>query len=107
MGENSGKLEQQGLIRPSMRSKYAFAIVVVRKRDETRAYTDLRQCGDYRPLNLYTEFDRYTLPAIDDTFQELQGAVIFSKLDLKSRYHQILVAEQDKCKMAFWSQTVS
>ena len=52
VGENSGKLEQQSLIGPSMQSKYASATVVVRKRDETGAYTDLRQCGDYRPLNV-------------------------------------------------------
>ena len=61
--------------------------MAVRKQDESGAYTDLRQCGDYRPVNLYTELDRYPLLAIEDIFQELQGATIFSKLDLKSDYH--------------------
>ena len=76
--------------------------MVVRKRDESRAYTDLRQCGDYRPLNLHAELDRYRLPPIEDVFQDLQGAVIFTKLDFRSGYHQIPVAEEDKCKNAFW-----
>ena len=70
--------------------------MVVRKRDENSAYTDLRQCGDYRPINSFNELDRYSLP-----FQELQGATIFSKLDLRSRYHQIPLAVKDKCNTAF------
>ena len=87
VGENCSKLKQQGLIRPSHQSKYASATVVVRKRDEDGAYTDLRQCGDYRPINGYTDLNRYPLLAIEDLFREQHGAVIFSKLDLKYGYH--------------------
>ena len=76
--------------------------MVVRKRDEDRAYTYLRQCGDYKPINGYTDLDRYPLLVIEDIFHELQGEVIFSKLDLRCGYHQVLVAEHDKCKTALW-----
>ena len=75
--------------------------MVVRKRDENGAYTDLRQCGDYRPINSFTEHDRYPLPSIEDIFLELQGATIFSVLDLRSGYHQIPLAKKDKCKTTF------
>ena len=105
VGANCDKLAQQGLIRPSHQSRYATTIVVVRKRGENGAYTDLRQCGDYRPINSFTELDRYPLPAIEDIFQELQGATIFHKLDLRSGYHQIPLAEKDKCKTAFWGMS--
>ena len=105
VGANCDKLAKQGLIRPSHQSRYAAAIVVVRKRDENGAYTDLRQCGDYRPINSFIEFDRYPLPAIEDISQELQGAAIFNKLDLRSGYHQIPLAEKDKCKTAFWGMS--
>ena len=68
-------------------------------------YTDVMHGGDYRPINSFTELDRYPLPAIEDVFQELQGATIFSKLDLRSEYHQIPLAEKDKCKTAFWGMS--
>ena len=104
VGENCEKLERQGLIRESKQSKYASATVVVRKRDENGEYTDLRQCGDYRPLNLATDSDRYPLPLIEEIFHEMQGAKIFSKLDLRSGYHQIPLREEDKGKTAFWGR---
>ena len=68
VGENCEKLYKQGLIKPSTQSKYASATVVVRKRDESGAYSDLRQCGDYRPLNLHAELDKYSLPSIEYIF---------------------------------------
>ena len=68
VGANCDKLAKQGLIRPPDQSKYAAATVVIRKRDENGAYTDLRQCGDYRPIYSFTELDRYPLPVIEDIF---------------------------------------
>ena len=53
--ENGEKLEKLGMIRESNQRRYASATVVVRKRNENGDDTDLRQCGDYRPLNLQTE----------------------------------------------------
>ena len=52
---------------------YASATVVVRKKDAEGNYTDFRQCGDYRPLNLETTLDRYPLPGIEDIFNAVGG----------------------------------
>ena len=95
-------LERLGFIRKSAQSKYASATVVVRKKDAEGNYTDFRQCGDYRPLNVETTLDRYPLPGIEDIFNAMGGATIFSKLDLRSGYHQMPLREEDWCKTAFW-----
>ncbi|GKE07829.1 putative reverse transcriptase domain-containing protein [Tanacetum coccineum] len=58
-------------------------------------------CIDYRELNKLTVKNRYPLPRIDDLFDQLQGSSIYSKIDLKSGYHQLRVREQDIPKMAF------
>ena len=78
------KLEALGFIQRSTQSMYASATVVVRKKDAEGNYTDFRQCGDYRPLNLETTVDRYPLRGIEDIFNQMGGATIFSKLDLRS-----------------------
>ena len=96
------KLEALGFIQRSTQSMYASATVVVRKKDAEGNYTDFRQCGDYRPLNLETTLDRYPLPGIEDIFNAMGGATIFSKLDLRSGYHQMPVRKEDRCKTAFW-----
>ena len=96
------KLESLGFIQRSTQSSYASATVVVRKKDAEGNYTDFRQCGDYRPLNVETTLDRYPLPGIEDIFNQMGGATIFSKLDLRSGYHQMPVRAEDRCKTAFW-----
>ena len=96
------KLEALKFIQRSTQSAYASATVVVRKKDTEGNYTDFRQCGDYRPLNLETTLDRYPLPGIEDIFNQMGGAVIFSKLDLRSGYHQMPLRPEDRAKTAFW-----
>ena len=96
------KLSTLGFIQRSTQSSYASATVVVLKKDEHGSYTDFRQCGDYRPLNMETTLNRYPLPRIEDIFNKMGGAKIFSKLDLRSGYHQMPLREEDRVKTAFW-----
>ncbi|KAJ9556252.1 LOW QUALITY PROTEIN: hypothetical protein OSB04_010866 [Centaurea solstitialis] len=98
MQELSNQLEElleKGFIRPSS-SPWGAPILFVKKKDGT-----LRMCIDYRELNKLTVKNRYPLPRIDDLFDQLQGAAWFSKIDLRSGYHQLKVKEEDVHKTAF------
>jgi len=61
----------------------------------------LRLCMDYRELNRVTVKNKYPLPRIDDLFDQLAGAIIFSKIDLSSGYHQLKIKQDDVPKTAF------
>ena len=71
-------------------------MLFVKKKDGT-----LRLCIDYRQLNKLTVKNKYSLPRIDDLFDQLKGASIFSKIDLRSRYHQLRIKDVDVHKTAF------
>ncbi|GBG61302.1 hypothetical protein CBR_g19835 [Chara braunii] len=88
-------LLDKGWIRPSS-SPYGVPVLFVRKKNK-----DLRICIDYRKLNAQTVKNAGPLPRIDDLLERLGGAKFFSKLDLKSGYHQILIRPQDRYKIAF------
>ena len=64
----------------------------------------LRMCIDYRLLNSVTVKNKYPLPRIDDLFDQLQGACVFSKIDLRSGYHQLRIRDEDVYKTAFRSR---
>ena len=68
----------------------------MKKKDGT-----LRMCVDYRELNKVTVKNKYPLPRIDDLFDQLKGASVFSKIDLRSGYHQLKIKESDIPKSAF------
>nr|GFC19863.1 DNA/RNA polymerases superfamily protein [Tanacetum cinerariifolium] len=89
------ELLERGFIRPSV-SPWGAPGLFVKKKDGS-----MRLCIDYRELNRITVRNRYPLPQIDDLFDQLQGAKFFSKIDLRSGYHQLSVKERDVSKTAF------
>jgi hypothetical protein len=82
-------------IRPSY-SPWGCPAIFVLKKDQTQ-----RLCIDYQPLNAVTVKNKYPLPCIDLLFDQLIGAQVFSKIDLRSGYHQIKIREEDIPKTAF------
>ncbi|NBJ65466.1 hypothetical protein D5266_09835, partial [bacterium c-19] len=89
------ELVDKGFIRSSS-SPWGAPVLFVKKKDGS-----LRMCIDYRELNKLTIKNKYPLPRIDDLFDQLQGAKVFSKIDLRSGYYQLKVKDSDIPKTAF------
>jgi hypothetical protein len=89
------ELLEKGYIRPST-SPRAAPVLFVEKKDGTK-----RMCIDYRALNEVTVKNKYPLPRIEDLFDQLRGASVFSKIDLRSGYHQLRIRLADIPKTAF------
>jgi hypothetical protein len=89
------ELLEKGYIRPST-SPWVAPVLFVEKKDGTR-----RMCIDYQALNEVTIKNKYPLPTIEDLFNQLRGANVFSKIDLRSGYHQLRIRPSDIPKTAF------
>ncbi|GJW71318.1 putative reverse transcriptase domain-containing protein [Tanacetum coccineum] len=89
------ELADRGFIRPST-SPWGAPVLFVKKKDGS-----FRMCIDYWELNKLTIKNRYPLPRIDDLFDQLQGSSTYSKIDLRSGYHQLRVRDEDIPKTAF------
>ena len=89
------ELLDKGFIRVST-SPWGALVLFAMKKDKT-----LRLCIDYRHLNRVTIKNRYPLPRIDDLFDQLRGARVYSKIDLRTGYYQLRVREADIPKPAF------
>nr|GEU58301.1 putative reverse transcriptase domain-containing protein [Tanacetum cinerariifolium] len=95
LAEQLQELSDKGFIRPSS-SPWGASVLFVKKKDGS-----LRMCIDYRELNKLTVKNRYPLPRIDDLFDQLQGSSVYSKINLRSGYHQLRVREEDIPKTVF------
>ena len=89
------ELLDKGFIRPST-SPWSAPVLFLKNKDKT-----LRLCIDYRQLNMVMIKNRYPLSRIDDLFDQLRGARVYSKIDLRTGYHQLRVRETDIPKTAF------
>ena len=89
------ELLDKGCIRPST-SPWGAPVLFAKEKDKT-----LRPCIDYRQLNRVTIKNRYPLPRIDDLFDQLRGARVYSRIDLHTSYHQLRVRETDIPETAF------
>jgi hypothetical protein len=89
------KLLDKGYIHPSS-SPWGCPTLFVKKKDES-----WRLCVDYWPLNAVTVKNKYPLPRIDTLFDQLAGAKVFFKVDLRLGYHQIKIRPEDVTKTAF------
>ncbi len=89
------ELLDKGFINLSV-SPWGAPVLLVKKKDGT-----LRLCIDYRQLNKVTVKNKYPLPGIDDLFNQLKGASVFLKIDLRSGYHQLRLKDVDVSKTTF------
>jgi hypothetical protein len=89
------ELVKKGYICPSV-SPWGASVLFMKKK-----YGTLRLCIDFRQLNKVTDKNKYPLPRIDDLFDQLKDAKIFSKIDLRSGYHQVRIKDEDISKTTF------
>jgi hypothetical protein len=95
MKKQIAELQSKGFIRPSS-SPWGAPVLFMEMKDGTQW-----MCVDYRSLNEVTVKNKYPLPRIEDLFDQMKGASVFSKIDLRSGYHELKIRESDIPKTAF------
>nr|GEU60551.1 putative reverse transcriptase domain-containing protein [Tanacetum cinerariifolium] len=95
LSDQQKELADKGFIRPTF-SRWGAPVLFVKKK-----YGSFQMCIDYKELNKLTVKNRYSLPRIDDLFNQLQGSSVYAKIDLRSGYHQLRVREEDILKTTF------
>ncbi len=98
--ERCGELHEASLIQPSS-FDFAAVIVMPTKKDSTRLWTEKRMCRDYRPLNLVTPQDRYPMPIPEELFNSIGDSNIFTIVDLRQGFNQIVLVAKDRKKITF------
>jgi len=96
------ELQDLGMIVPCSDHKYVQNVVIAAKKDEEGNWTDSRMCVDYRPINVATTQDKYPLHLAEDLWGRVGNAKVFSKIDMRSGFHQVPVNPADQRKTAFW-----
>jgi hypothetical protein len=98
--ERCRELHEAGLIQPS---SFDFAAVTVMptKKDSVGLWIEKRMCGDYRPLNLITPQDRYPMPILEELFDSIGDSNIFTIVDMRQGFNQILLTAKDHKKITF------
>jgi len=100
--EKCTELAEAGIIRPSNSCQYASATTCPAKKDADGNWVDKRFCVDLRKFNEGLIPDKYGLHHVDDMFQQLLDSVVFTKIDLRSGFHQIPIAPEEQEKASFW-----
>jgi len=98
--ERCKELHEAGLIQPSS-FDFVATIVMPANKDSTGLWTEKRMCGDYKPLNLVTPHDRYPMPILEESFDNIGDSNIFTIMDLKQGFNQIMFATKDHKKTTF------
>jgi len=101
--EKCKKLHEASLIQPSS-FDYATAIITLAKKDSAGLWTKKRMCGDYMPLNLVTPQDRFPMPISEELFDSIGDLNIFTIVDLKQGFNQIVLVVKD-CKKTTFRET--
>jgi hypothetical protein len=102
LDEKMGELRDCGFIVPCPTGKYTQNVVIVAKKDADGNFTDSRVCVDYRPINSASAMEHYQMPTPEQLWERVGDCTVFSKIDMKSGFHQVGVAEEDQPKTAFW-----
>jgi hypothetical protein len=98
--ERCKELHEASFIQPSS-FDLAVTTIMPTKKDFTRLWTKKRMYEDYRPLNLVTPLDRYPMPIHEELFDSIGDSNIFTIVDLRQGFNQIMVVMKDRKKMAF------